>query len=217
MRYVQILIFGSNDDLHWVQLEQLRKPVKQNAIPLIGQRAEAAEDLECGHCLWYCGTMSSLGFVLDSVVAEGAISNLANIDIPQPTNTTFVRGWTEPEHLTVEEAMALVSCSSSPSKLFPAFSSLAEPASLPDELLALAYADDKEELWKCTSGLDFNLGAFADMLSLREATELSTMAESFGTVYAAMVPPPAPSWPESQEDNHRHLAHVRCVPCATRA
>ena len=85
---------------------------------------------------------------------------------------------------------------------------------MPNELVSLSYPDDLDQApdseWK---RFGFDLEAFADMFSVTEAEELNSVAEAFDLHYSAMVPPPAPSWACSQQDNHHHLAHVRAAPC----
>jgi hypothetical protein len=198
--------------MQWVRLNQIRKPAKPNSIPQPGQPAEVAE-VEFGHKIWYVGKLNAeLKFILDSslqIDGDSARQRVA-VQFKQPLNPEIVRCSAKTTQLSYEEAKYLVSCTASPSKLFSIFPSRAEAETMPNELASLSYPDDLEQghnsEWK---RIGFDLDAFADMFSVKEAEELNTVAESFDVHYSTMVPPPAPSWPDSQPDNHRHMAHVR--------
>ena len=220
----QVFVFGltSKRESRWVRIDQLRKPVKSNTIPKTGQAAELAE-VESGHRIWYCGRIDQeFNFILDPT-HQGDGRNRSDLicsriamRIKQPIDPELLRCSTETAELTYDEAMNLVSCSATPSKLFSIFPSRAEDELVPDDLAELTYPDDLDQAqnldWK---HFGFDLEAFADMVSLKEANELSAVAERFHLHYSSICPPPAPPWAESQPAHHRHLAHVRtaCAAC----
>ncbi len=230
---IGIVGLSSNRDLCWVPLERLRKAVKSftRSLPKAGERAEAAEVVDGGHHVWYCGKITA-----DSKFAvECAVNNVVHCStlfVPVlNTKTLILRYPPDANRLSFEEAVSMIDCSSPPSKLISMFSAHSKDESVPHELQFITYPDDQQQQLGSTThgGTSVDLDVFADSFTLAEARELSGMvsrpwpqrhgelsaaAEPFAAHYAALPADLAPPSRDSAPELHLHWAHVRAPPAS---
>jgi hypothetical protein len=213
---VKIVIVGlsSKRDLCWVPLERLRKAVKSftRSLPKAGERAEAAELVDGGHHVWYCGEITADSkFAVDCARQSAVHGSTACIPVLN-TKALILRSAPEPYALSFEEAVSLIDCSRPTCKLISMFSAHSEDKSVTHELQLISYPEDLEQLGSMAhGGSGVDLEVFADSFTLAEAQELNAMAETFAGHYAELLAAPIPAWAALPPEHHLHLAHVRIL------